>query len=127
MSDAGFRDYDSLVNLIISNTQLSSLKSSWFAKKTLEVLDISENIIQALKKDDTKNFNRLRVFNASFNEIKTLEPNTFLEMKKLEIVSLSHNSLSTVHIANLENLKQLYIRQNSITIVSGSVLSQSLI
>jgi Leucine-rich repeat (LRR) protein len=117
LSDAGFRDYDSLKNLDISNTETSSVKSSWFSRKTLEVLNVSENYIKALKKEDTKFFNQLRVFNASFNEIKSLEPNTFLEAKKLETISLSHNQLVNPTFENLDNLKQLYLKGNSFVVV----------
>lgn len=117
LSDSGFRDYDSLKNLDISNTQTSVLKSSWFSRKTVEVLNVSENLIKALKKDDTKFFTQLRVFNASFNEIETLETRTFLEAKKLEVLSLSHNQLTNPTFENLDNLKQLFLKGNSFPMV----------
>lgn len=100
-------------------TGISALKSSWFSKKTIEVLNTSENKIKALKKDDMKNFLKMRIFNASFNEIKTVEANTFLEPKKLEVISLSHNQIVNVAFANLESLKQLHLRGNAIETVSS--------
>jgi Leucine-rich repeat (LRR) protein len=118
LTDTGFRDYDSLKVLDISLSYIEEFKPSWFSKKTIEVLNLSENFIKALKKDDMKYFSRLRIFNASFNEIKTIEANTFLETKKLEIVSLSHNQLTSVVFDNLENLKNLYLRGNQIATVS---------
>lgn len=118
LSDAGFRDFDSLKFLDISQTEISSIKSSWFTKKTIEVLNVSGNVIKALKKEEMKFFSRLRVFNASSNEIKTLEANSFLDLKKLEVISLSHNQLTNVVFDNLENLKQLYLRVNLIVTVS---------
>lgn len=117
LSDAGFRDYDSLKKLDISKTQTSVLKSSWFSRKTIEVLNVSENLIKALKKDDMKFFTQLRVFNASFNEIETLETGTFLEAKKLEVLSLSHNQLTNLTFENLDNLKQLFLKGNAFPMV----------
>lgn len=118
LSDTGFRDYDSLKSLHICNTEIAVLKSSWFSRKTLEVLNISENLLKALKKEDMKFFAQLKSFNASFNEIKTLEPNTFLESKKLETISLNNNQLVNVAFENLDNLKHLYIKDNMIVTVS---------
>lgn len=118
LSDAGFRDYDSLKNLDISSAGITALKSSWFTKKTIEVLTVSENLIKVLKKEEMKFFTRLKVFNASFNEIKTVEPNTFLDSKKLEVISLSNNQIAVITIENMENLKQLYLVGNSIVTVS---------
>jgi Leucine-rich repeat (LRR) protein len=117
LSDEGFRDYDSLKNLDISNTELIALKSSWFTRKTIEVLNVSGNLLKALKRVDTKFFTQLKVFNASFNEIKVLEPGTFLEAKKVEIISLSHNQLVNPTFENLDNLKQLYLKGNSFNVV----------
>lgn len=122
LSDAGFRDYDSLKNLDISNTQTTAIKSSWFARKTIELLNVSENLIKSLKKDDTKFFTQLRVFNASFNEISALEAGTFLEAKKLEVISLSHNQLVNPIFDNLDNLKQLYLKGNSFVVVNFKIL-----
>lgn len=121
LTDAGFRDYESLKSLDICKTETTALKSSWFSRKNIEVLNVSENLIKGLKKDDMKFFSRLRIFNASFNEIKTLEANTFLESKKLEVISLSNNELINVAFDNLENLKQLFLRDNSIVTVSFTV------
>lgn len=120
LSETGFRDYDSLKNLDMSSTGITALKSGWFSRKTIEVLNVSENLIKSLKKEDTKFFSRLRVFNASFNEIKTLEANTFLESKKLEVISLSNNNLVNLAFENLENLKFLYLRGNLIVTVSSN-------
>lgn len=117
MSDAGFRDFDSLKKLDIAQTGLTGLKSSWFTKKTIEELNVSENFIKALKKEETKFFSRLRIFNASFNEIKTVEPNTFLESKKVEVISLSHNQIVNALFENLPSLTHLYMKGNSIVTV----------
>lgn len=125
LSDSGFRDYDSLKFLDITQSEISSLKSSWFTKKTIEVLNVSDNVLTALKKEDMKFFNRLRVFNASSNEIKTLEANTFLDSKKLEVISLSNNQLTSVVIDNLENLKHLYLRENAIATVSHLISTRN--
>ena len=118
LSDLGFRDYESLKNLDISGTEMFAFKSSWFTRKSIEVLNASGNLLKALRKDDTKFFTQLRIFNASFNEIKMLETGTFLEAKKLEIISLSHNQLTNPTFENLDNLKQLYLKGNSITMVN---------
>lgn len=118
ISESGFRDFDSLKFLDMSQTEISSIKSSWFTKKTIEVLNVSGNLIKALKKEEMKFFSRLRIFNASSNEIKTLEANSFVDLKKLEVISLSHNQLTNVLFDNLENLKQLFLRVNLIVTVS---------
>lgn len=117
LTDSGFRSYDVLKNLDISQSYLEELKPSWFSKRTIEVLNLSENFVKALKKDDLKFFPRLRVFNASFNEIKTIEQNSFVDSKKLEVVSLSNNQLTNIIVDNLENLKNLYLRGNQIATV----------
>lgn len=117
LSDAGFRDFDSVKILDVSQTGLTGLKSSWFSKKSIEELNVSENYIKALKKEETKFFARLRVFNASFNEIQTIEPNTFLESKKIEVISLSYNQIKNVAFENLQSLKHLYMKGNSIVTV----------
>jgi Leucine-rich repeat (LRR) protein len=93
-------------------------------RKTIEFLNVSENLIKALKRDDTKFFTQLRIFNASFNEIKTLEPNTFLEAKKLEVISLSHNQLVNPTFENLDSLKKLFLKGNALTKV-GNITSDT--
>jgi Leucine-rich repeat (LRR) protein len=117
LSDFGFRNYDSLRNLDISKTQTTEIKSSWFTKKSIEVLNASENVIKALKKDDMKNFSKLRVFNASFNEIKTIEANAFLDSKKLEVIALNNNQIVYHFFENLDSLKHLNLRENAIVTV----------
>ncbi|CRL00120.1 CLUMA_CG013400, isoform A [Clunio marinus] len=117
LSDEGFRDYDSLKNLDISATELSTIKSSWFSKKTIETINLSENELQELKKESMKFFPQLRVFNASFNQIKTLEAKTFAESKKIEVIVLSHNRLVNVVFDDLQNLRQLYLEGNLIVTI----------
>lgn len=94
LTDAGFNHYDSLRNLYISNTDIKTLKSSWFTKRTIENLDVSRNSIVEIKKENMKYFPQLRYFDASHNEITTLEAGAFLDSKKLEYISFENNRLS---------------------------------
>lgn len=121
LSDDGFREYDSLKRLDLSQTGVATLKPSWFSRKTIEIINLSDNKIKALKKDDMKFFLNLKVFNASFNEIKTVEANTFLDLKRLEVLSLSHNQLVNAGFVSLENLKQLHLRGNAMVTVSAII------
>jgi Leucine-rich repeat (LRR) protein len=107
--------------LDISNVGLAGqLKSSWFARRSIEGLDVSRNALIDLRKEQFKFFPKLRYLNASFNEIKLLEPGTFLESKKIEVISLSNNHLVSVNFDNLPSLQGLYLRSNNIINVHGA-------
>lgn len=117
ISDVGFKDYENLKVLNVSNTKIETLKSSWFSRKTIEVLNVSKNNIKALKKDDFKYFTKLNSLNLSYNAIDTIELYAFMDLKNLETLSLSNNLLNIVYFSYIQNLKYLYLRDNSITIV----------
>ena len=118
LSETGFRDYDALKVLDLSSSDITVMKSSWFARKTIEVLDISKNLIKNLKKDDMNFFDRLRVFDASANDIKSIEQNSFIDLKKLEKLILNDNGLDVILLDNLGSLKTISLRGNSIATVS---------
>lgn len=124
LDDNGFSNYNLLKNLDISNVGLSGqLKASWFSRRTIEALDVSQNALNDLRKDNMKFFPNLRYFNASFNEIKFLEPGTFQESKKLEIISMSNNQLPAVNFNGLPSLKVLFLRSNFITNLHNSFVN----
>jgi Leucine-rich repeat (LRR) protein len=116
-SDTGFSNYDSLRNLDISNMGIPMLKSSWFSRKSIEVLDVSRNQLTELKKENVKFFPKLRVFNASNNELKFLEGGTFSESKRIEVINLANNHIPGVHFEDLDNLRILNLKSNAITVV----------
>ncbi|KAG5678516.1 hypothetical protein PVAND_008183 [Polypedilum vanderplanki] len=114
-TDTGFSNsYDALKFLDLSNTGLTALKPQWFARKTIETLDLSRNILTELKREHMKFFPRLRVFNASNNDLKHLEANTFIDLKKIEVIVLNNNHIPHVHFESVENLKYLNLRSNKI-------------
>lgn len=116
ISDHGFRDFESLSSLNISNTKLSSFKQSWFSRTNfLEYIDASRNQFHTLQRDNLRLLTKLKFANFSYNELNQIERKTFVDLKRLDTLHLNNNDLQTINLGEIVNLKTLNLHDNSIS------------
>lgn len=133
-----------LVNM--SHNAISSIKRGRFSNTSIEVIDISYNVIESIDRYAFFQNGRVKQINISWNNISFIYPETFLFTQKLENLCLSHNKhlalqnslsfsgnslkildISYCNISRIEegtmkygvsNLRQLYLQYNVITYIS---------
>jgi hypothetical protein len=133
-----------LVNM--SHNAISSIKRCRFWNNSVEIIDISYNVIESIDRYAFSRIGHFRQIDISWNNIGFIYPETFLFTQKLESLCLSHNKLlelqnglifsgnslkildiSYCNISRLEettiqygvsNLQELYLQYNAITYIS---------
>ncbi|XP_039629803.1 toll-like receptor 13 [Polypterus senegalus] len=70
-------------------------------------LDLSQNTISQLVRDDFKNLIFLKVLNVSGNHISRMANGTFKDLVALEVLNLSKNNISSLSDATFEGLASL--------------------
>lgn len=121
ISDHGFRAYDALTRLNMSNTKLESLKYNWFDHANrIESLDISHNKLSMLNRENLRTLTKLLVANFSYNDIEEVQAYAFDDVSKLQELRLNYNQLARiVSFGQLDALQLLDLSDNSIDIVSN--------
>uniref|UniRef100_A0A8C4XI46 Toll-like receptor 22 n=1 Tax=Erpetoichthys calabaricus TaxID=27687 RepID=A0A8C4XI46_ERPCA len=71
-------------------------------------LDLSQNVISQLVRDDFKNLRFLKVLNVSGNHISWMADGTFKDLVALEVLNLSKNNISSLSDATFEGLGSLF-------------------
>ncbi|XP_026551886.1 leucine-rich repeat and immunoglobulin-like domain-containing nogo receptor-interacting protein 1 [Pseudonaja textilis] len=92
----------------------------------LVFLDLSQNSIQSLEKNDFKNFSCLQALNISQNNINKIEDGAFIHTSHLEFLNLSVNQLqflSSSMFDGLMNLTTLLLARNKISKINPSAFA----
>ncbi|CAD7089525.1 unnamed protein product [Hermetia illucens] len=90
----------------------------------LEVLDLSQNVIETLGSKNFELQNELRTLNLSRNSITSLSKDAFKGLKNLLLLDLSYNRLETIHpsaMLDLSSLIELDLSSNFIVSMEGGV------
>lgn len=119
IGETGFREFDSLNTLNISNARLERLQFNWFQRKSIVTLVASKNKIVSIKKEDMRVLTKVKSLNLSSNAIELIEANAFSDMKQLENLRLYDNQIKEVIFGPIDNLKYLNLRDNYLKIVSS--------
>ncbi|XP_062568633.1 G-protein coupled receptor GRL101-like [Saccostrea cucullata] len=88
----------------------------------LQYLDLSENFIEKIEKDDFVDLPNILYLKIRNNRLLDIHENAFSVISKLINVDLSKNrlrSLKRSHFIYLSNLKYLYLQNNNIKVVEG--------
>lgn len=89
--------------------------------ENLVKLDLSDNIITEIEKDDFRTLKQAKSINLSYNQIQRLHESSFEHVYRLEELDLSYNNIvllpPSIFKSN-QNLKWLYLKKNSLQ-VSG--------
>lgn len=119
LSDRGFRDYDSLVRLNISQTGLREIKAGWFSRSNnLQFLDMSHNELTILNRDHLRTLQKLLVANFSYNDIEEVQAHSFQDLLMLQELYLNFNQIGRISsLGQLSHLQVLDMSDNSIDIV----------
>lgn len=112
-----------LVNM--SHNAISNISRCRFWNNSVEIMDISSNVIESIDRYVFCRYGRVKQIDISWNNISFIYPETFLFTKKLESLCLSHNE----HLA-LENglmfsgnsLKILDISYCNISRIEGTTI-----
>jgi Leucine-rich repeat (LRR) protein len=62
----------------------------------IQVLDLSNNNIKKINKDDFKEFSRLQELYLSNNNISVIKTNTFINLKSIQKIASSYNSMTEI-------------------------------
>ncbi|XP_070592846.1 toll-like receptor 13 [Erythrolamprus reginae] len=92
----------------------------------LVFLDLSQNSIPSLEKNDFKNFSHLQALNISQNNISKIEDGAFIHTSHLEFLNLSANQLqllSSSMFDGLMNLTTLLLASNKIYRINSSAFA----
>lgn len=113
-----FIDLDSLYKLRVQKNRLEELHPLTFYKlRNLNILDLSDNLIQFLPWNIFYTIYELTLVNLSSNRLKILPVQLLNEQDKLEEFDISKNQLHTINngtFANLFKLKRLNLFDNLI-------------
>ncbi|XP_026541051.1 toll-like receptor 13 [Notechis scutatus] len=120
----------------IHNTFGNKIKVLCYNQNLLEVptylptklvfLDLSQNSIQSLEKNDFKNFSCLQALNISQNNIDKIEDGAFIHTSHLDFLNLSVNQLqflSSSMFDGLMNLTTLLLARNKIYRINPSAFA----
>ncbi|XP_064455665.1 leucine-rich repeat-containing protein 15-like isoform X2 [Ornithodoros turicata] len=113
---SSFSVYNSLIYLDVSNNQLVTLgRDNFKEQKELKVLLLHQNMISQLENETFNGLGKLETLFLNDNYIEDIPPDVFVPLKKLEKLDLSRNHLTKFNdfaFRGLENLKTLLLRDN---------------
>lgn len=92
-----------------TSTKIASMKELDFAEDTENIiaLDLGENQISTIFKDDFANFTNLRRLDLSNNSLKFIDDSMFGEIPNLEKLKLAANLIVHIYQGSFESLKSL--------------------
>lgn len=118
--------FQSLLDLIANNNQLTSISGSIFIDASnLEKIDFSNNKINGLHNNDFEGASKLTTIDFSHNEISPLDKETFSKLSQLTHLDLSYNSIETIDeniFRNNKKLQQLKLNNNPIHRIDKNIL-----
>ncbi|GFR15104.1 leucine-rich repeats and immunoglobulin-like domains protein 3 [Trichonephila clavata] len=116
---ASFTVYQNLRFLDMSQNLLSTLgKNNFLEQKDLRILHLNHNKITSLKANAFNGLSALKVLRLDGNAISEIDDEAFEPLYSLENLDLSRNSISTLSsstFSGLINLKELFLRDNRLT------------
>ncbi|GFS34336.1 leucine-rich repeats and immunoglobulin-like domains protein 3 [Trichonephila inaurata madagascariensis] len=116
---ASFTVYQNLRFLDMSQNLLSTLgKNNFLEQKDLRILHLNHNKITSLKANAFNGLSALKVLRLDGNAISEIDDEAFEPLYSLENLDLSRNSISTLSsstFSGLIKLKELFLRDNRLT------------
>lgn len=89
---------------------------------SIQCLDLSQNLLQTLKKHDFNRTARLHFLNLSWNILDDIHPDTFISTPVLATLDLSHNSLKNLshqqYLLQAQNLQYLDLSFNLFAVMA---------
>lgn len=130
LEEMSFYGLSSLSFLDLSKNKLSSLPNGLFLSciHSLEVLDLSHNIISNVAKSYFSSVSSLQVLDLGFNMIETIDNNAFENLNMLTNLKLTENSITLLPetlFKNVFSLKTINLNQNKISKIPGNIFKHS--
>ncbi|XP_030609562.1 toll-like receptor 13 [Archocentrus centrarchus] len=116
MSDRALLSMTQLKNLDLQKNVLSKVPIALRGLSTLEVLDLSFNIISELNSCDFNHLTRLTHLNLTHNRISQITQPVFQKLSQLEVLTLETNEIFSFYntfMGKFSKLKRLYLNNNS--------------
>lgn len=121
---------DNLVNIHITNTELTDLEDYVFhGTRALKTLSLRENKIREVAGNAFKGLVTLKFLTLSFNEIESLHDNLFKDLSFLEQLSLSANRIRHIdeHLfSKNRNLQIVFLDHNQLSAINGNIFQNNL-
>ena len=115
-----------LVELNISDNEITSIPSNCIPSKVLRLLDISRNRFSHLpiRSTNSSNFSRLIALYAGYNKLFDLPDGIFSSARNIYRLSLEHNRISMIknhQFQTLKILEKLYLQGNNLSLLPTNV------
>lgn len=120
----GALKYAENINVLCSKRSLHFVPGNIPDKATH--LDVSENVIQKIKKENFSQLSNLKNLSAQHNKIREVEEGAFSSLVALQELNLACNKLTEIlggMFQNLGNLTVLHLNENLITNINFSAFS----
>lgn len=101
---SAFSDVKDLQELDLSRNSLTSLVFLNPGIEGLKKLFLQKNVFNKIANNSFTNFPSLEVLDLSYNIIQFVDSDAFISLKKLEKLSLNNNGLFSIHLLNFRGL-----------------------
>jgi hypothetical protein len=115
-------------NLVRSGLGLTEVPS-WLQENIIE-LDLSNNSITTVNRDDLGRLKRTKTIDMSYNEIETVHANAFEYVGDLETLNLSYNNIFTLSaqiFRDNKKLKKVDLNNNKLQVTRNSLLAEHIL
>jgi Leucine-rich repeat (LRR) protein len=88
-------------------------------------LDVSQNYLTSITKEDLSQMPALERLNLSFNQISSISENAFFGVEHLKVIDLSHNQISALPSGlfnKSSSLERLLLQNNSLSMIHPDLL-----
>ncbi|XP_019646193.1 PREDICTED: leucine-rich repeat-containing protein 15-like [Branchiostoma belcheri] len=117
IEDGAFGDLVKLQSLVLRNNKLQNISTSTFPSMELWALDLTQNRLTAVRRDDFARLTKLKYLHLYSNSITSVEDGSFANLADLLVLEIYGNSLTNVSAATFEGLvsvEQILIGGNPI-------------
>ncbi|KAI8499459.1 hypothetical protein Bbelb_225100 [Branchiostoma belcheri] len=117
IEDGAFGDLVKLQSLVLRNNKIQNISTSTFPSMELWALDLTQNRLTAVRRDDFARLTKLKYLHLYSNSITSVEDGSFANLADLLVLEIYGNSLTNVSAATFEGLvsvEQILIGGNPI-------------
>ncbi|XP_066912348.1 leucine-rich repeat-containing protein 70-like [Clytia hemisphaerica] len=121
-----FKKFTNLQKFIFTHSALKEIPRNLDCIKGrgVSVVQINDNQITEIKKDDLKGYERVIRLYLNNNKIKNLRANTFSKLKQVFLLQLDSNVIESIEpgtFNGLKDLQALYLEYNQLTTITNNV------
>ncbi|XP_072045054.1 uncharacterized protein [Amphiura filiformis] len=113
-----------LEQLTLTNCKLSSIAQFLLESRNIRYLDVSNNNIDNIKRNNFSSLVNLHHMDLSHNRIESLPENHFHHMSNLTYLNLAGNNLANLNLKGMNSLQTLIVSGNSLTTLPSFLMKE---